>query len=317
MLIRTFIAAQFLFCAAVSAATPPVLTVEYAATRIVETDQGSVQGSIVATPVAERSEMRIGEMSTVVILLKDKKQGYLLMPAQKLYQVLDFVTAARQAGSAAPEQLDFNRVGEEVLSGQPVIKYKVVMKDRSGGGFLWYTSGGIPVKMDWLTKAGQEQSRMTVTLNDIQIGKQDQRAFEVPEGFTRLPSGVPTVGAITTSQAMVEADAARPSDVPSTGGDSSVMTPASTGTTAQKRASADAPVSSKSTGAEKVPTKSTGASIGGEVLDAALGAATQTGSAKVTGNVGRVIDDPVGRSAGQAGTRALLGRLSGLLRKKQ
>lgn len=158
---------------------------------------------------------------------------------------------------------------------------------------------------------------MTVTLNDIQIGKQDQRAFEVPEGFTRLPSGVPTVGAITTSQAMVEADAARPSDVPSTGGDSSVMTPASTGTTAQKRASADAPVSSKSTGAEKVPTKSTGASIGGEVLDAALGAATQTGSAKVTGNVGRVIDDPVGRSAGQAGTRALLGRLSGLLRKKQ
>lgn len=265
MLIRVVVAAQLLFSTTVSAATPPALTVEYAANRIVQTDQGTVQGSVVATPMAERSEMRVGDLSTVMILHKGRKQGFLLMPAQKLYQELDFTAAAQQSGAVTPEHLDLDRVGEEIISGHRAVKYKASMKDGSGGGFLWFTPSGIPVKMDWQSRSAQEQTRMTVTLDNIQIGTQDPQVFEVPAEFTRLPGGV---------------TAAVPSN------------------------------------SATAPTTSTAAGIGGDVLGAAVGAATQTGSARVTGNVGRAITDPVGRSAGQAGARALLGKLSGLLRKK-
>jgi hypothetical protein len=75
------------------------------------------------------------------------------------------------------------------MSGQAANKYKFVMKDKSAGGFLWYTNTGIPVKMDVLSKTDGKTTRMTVTLENIQIGPQDPAAFEVPANYTALPGG--------------------------------------------------------------------------------------------------------------------------------
>jgi hypothetical protein len=62
------------------------------------------------------------------------------------------------------------------------------MKDGSGGGFIWITEQGIPVKMDMLSKSGSEKSRMTVTLKNLNIGSQDAQLFDLPSGFTAMPS---------------------------------------------------------------------------------------------------------------------------------
>jgi hypothetical protein len=174
---------------AANSLTPPTLTVEYAADRRIETDSGDMQGRVVASPNAQRNETSMNGMTTVMILRTDKHISWMLMPAQKMYKELDLNKASKQIGAVTPDQTDLELVDQETVSGQSVNKYKFIMKDKSAGGFLWYTATGIPVKMDVLTKAGGKTTRMTVTLENIQIGPQDPSAFEVPKGFTAMPGG--------------------------------------------------------------------------------------------------------------------------------
>jgi hypothetical protein len=183
---------------AAAAAPFPTLSVEYSADRKIETDSGDMQGRVNAAPGMERNETQMSGFSSVVILRTDKKTGWVLMPAQKMYQQLDLAQAGKQVGSITPEQTVLELVGRETVSGHDANKYKFVTKDKSAGGFLWYTSTGIPVKMDVLSKAGRETTRMTVTLENIQIGPQDRSLFEVPAGFNRMPSGGGMFGAMSS-----------------------------------------------------------------------------------------------------------------------
>jgi hypothetical protein len=183
--------------ASAAASSPfPTLTVEYSADRKIETDSGDMQGRVNAAPGMERNETQMQGFSSVVILRTDKKIGWMLMPAQKMYQELDLAKAGKQAGAVTPEQTVLELVGQETISGHAANKYKFVTKDKSAGGFLWYTSTGIPVKMDALSKAGREKTRMTVTLENIKIDPQDRSLFEVPAGFNRMPGGGGMFGAM-------------------------------------------------------------------------------------------------------------------------
>jgi hypothetical protein len=171
------------------AAMPPALTVEYSADRSIETDSGTIQGSIMAAPGMERGEMRMGAVSSVMIVRMDARKGWMLMPAQKMYQEMNFTQAAQQSGAVDPDRVELEAAGTETVSGIATTKYKFVAKDRKSGGFLWYSADGIPVKMDVLSKEGGKNSRMTVTLQNIRVGTQDRNAFEVPAGYNRLPGG--------------------------------------------------------------------------------------------------------------------------------
>lgn len=179
-----------MLAAAAQAAPPPVLGTGYSANRRIETDQGVFEGSIAAAPGMERSEIRMGGMSTVMILRSDRKVAWMLMPAQNMYQEMDFAQAAQQAGSVAQEQLELEEVGSEAIQGIAATKYKFRMKDGSAGGFLWYSREGIPLKMDLLSTSGRKKSRITVTLDDVKVGAQDPALFELPAGYTRLPGAM-------------------------------------------------------------------------------------------------------------------------------
>jgi hypothetical protein len=174
---------------AAHAAMPPPLTVEYSADRRIETAERTIDGRVAAAPGMERSEMTMGGMSAVMILRTDRKLGWMLMPAQRMYQQMDFAQAAQQSAHVAADQVELETVGNETIAGLATTKYKFVSKDRSAGGFLWYSADGIAVKMDLLSKDGGDKSRTTVTLQNIQVGPQDRTAFEVPAGFARLPGG--------------------------------------------------------------------------------------------------------------------------------
>jgi hypothetical protein len=128
-------------------------------------------------------------MSAVMILRTDRKVGWMVLPAQRVYQETSLAQATQQTGAVASDQVDLEAVGSETISGVATTKYKFVTTDRSSGGFLWYSAEGIPVKMDVLSKSGGDKSRTTVTLHNIQVGPQDRTAFEVPAGFTKLPGG--------------------------------------------------------------------------------------------------------------------------------
>lgn len=165
----------------------PVPTVSYSADRTIETEAGTMTGRVYATRGMERNETTMSGMTTVMILRHDKQLGYMLMPAQHMYQQLDFAQAQKQSGAQAANQVDITEVGSETIEGQSTTKYKMLMKDGSGGGFMWITHDGIAIKMDLLSKNGREKTRMTLTLTNLKIGAQDPQLFEVPADYTAMP----------------------------------------------------------------------------------------------------------------------------------
>jgi Domain of unknown function (DUF4412) len=189
----TRLALPLALCLAALAAAPshgaplPVPTVSYSADRTIETEAGTMTGKVYATRGMARSETTMSGMTTVMILRHDKQLGYMLMPAQHMYQQLDFAQAQKQSGAQASDQVDITQVGSETVEGQSTTKYKMLMKDGSAGGFIWITSDGIPVKMDMLSKNGREKMRMTLTLTNLKIGAQDPQLFEVPADYKALP----------------------------------------------------------------------------------------------------------------------------------
>ncbi|MFC4308622.1 DUF4412 domain-containing protein [Steroidobacter flavus] len=171
----------------VEAATLPMPTVEYSADRIIETAQGSFEGKIFAAKDKERTETSMQGMQSVMILRKDQQLGWMLMPAQRMYQKLDFKQAQQQSGSQ-PNDVEITEIGSDTVEGIAATKYKMIMKDGSAGGFLWITSEGITVKMDMLSKDGRDKNRTTVTLKNLVIGPQDAALFDPPADYKAMPS---------------------------------------------------------------------------------------------------------------------------------
>lgn len=123
-----------------------------------------------------------------MILRRDKQVGWVLMPAQKTYQQMDFAKAQQQSGAAPDDQVEITEVGSESVEGFESTKYKMIMKDGSAGGFIWITQQGIAIKMDMLSKSGRDKTSITMTLKNLQIGSQDPQLFELPAGYTVMSS---------------------------------------------------------------------------------------------------------------------------------
>jgi len=166
----------------------PAPTVDYSADRIIESDAGSFTGKVFSAKDKERTEMSMAGMQSVMIMRRDKQLGWMLMPAQKMYQQLDLAKAQAQSGAAPASEVEITQVGSETVEGFNTTKYRMLMKDGSAGGFIWITAQGIAVKMDMLSKSGKEKTRIAMTLKNLQIGKQDAALFELPAGYTAMPS---------------------------------------------------------------------------------------------------------------------------------
>jgi len=166
----------------------PVPTVDYSADRVMETESGTFDGKVYFTRDKERLEMNMQGMQSVMILRRDQQLGWMLMPAQRMYQKLDLARAQQQSGSKSADSVTIEQLGEETIEGHAATRYKMLMKDGSGGGFIWITQDGIPVKMDFLGKNGRDQTRMTVTLTNLTIADQDPALFELPGDYKAMPS---------------------------------------------------------------------------------------------------------------------------------
>ena len=127
-------------------------------------------------------------MQSVMILRRDRQIGWMLMPAQKMYQEMDFAKAQQQSGSAPDDQVEITEVGSEAVEGHEATKYKMLMKDGSAGGFIWITTQGIAIKMDMLSKSDGEKTRITMTLKNLQVGSQDPQLFEMPADYNKMPT---------------------------------------------------------------------------------------------------------------------------------
>jgi hypothetical protein len=170
------------------AAQPNRPQVEYSADSVMQTEEGTMEQHVYVTPAKERREMLTGDGDgSVQIFRHDSKVMWQVMPSQKMY--MEHSTA--KAGAKDMSQWDFEEtvIGEEVLNGMKVTKYKTIATSTDGkkyGGFSWRTKEGISIKTDLLYKEGNEKKRMMTELKNVKISKQDPQLFEIPQGFTKF-----------------------------------------------------------------------------------------------------------------------------------
>ena len=162
--------------------------VEYSADSVMQTEDNTIEQHVYVTPAKERREMLTGEGDGAIQIFRfDSKVMLQLMPSEKMYMEHSM---AQNKGND-PSQWDFQEtvMGEEVLNGMKVTKYKTIATSTDGkkyGGFSWRTKEGISIKSDLLYKEGNEKKRMMTELKNVMIGRQDPTLFEIPEGFTKF-----------------------------------------------------------------------------------------------------------------------------------
>ena len=176
-----------LFSHASNANTIPAPDTEYSGVRQVVMAEGSFTQTVHHSHGKERSEMQMEGMSMISIIRPDKKLAWQLMPMQKMYMEMDFASANKMSGKA-PDDVTIEKIGSDMLDGMSTTKYKILMKDKSAGGFIWLSPENIPVKMDFLSKEGKDKNRITMTLKNLKVEPQEAALFELPAGYQPMPS---------------------------------------------------------------------------------------------------------------------------------
>ena len=183
------------------AAQPSRPQVEYSADSTIQNEEGTIQQRVYATPTKERKEMLTGGGDGAVQIFRyDTKVMWMLMPSEHMY--MEYAVGQKAQGQGSdPSQWTYEDtvMGEETLNGMRVTKYKTIATSSDGkkyGGFSWRTREGISIKQDLLYKEGNEKKRMLTELTNVQVGRQDPKLFEIPEGFTKFDMGAMMSGAM-------------------------------------------------------------------------------------------------------------------------
>lgn len=166
---------------------------EYSADATIQSEEGSMQQRVYATPTKERKEMLTGAGDGAVQIFRyDTKVMWQVMPSERMYMEHSMMGGQGQGSDPSQWTYEDTAMGEETLNGVKVTKYKTIATSTDGkkfGGFSWRTKEGINVKQDLLYKEGNDKKRMMTELSNLKIGKQDPKLFEIPEGYTKLDMG--------------------------------------------------------------------------------------------------------------------------------
>jgi hypothetical protein len=183
---------------AAQAAKPTLPQVEYSADSVMETAEVSMKGHVNYAPSRERREMVTdgGDKMTVIMRL-DKKMAWTLMPAEKAYMEMSLDQASSQAkDDISKYKIEQAVVGPEILNGVHTTKSKIIMTGPKGqkmGGFMWVTNNKIMVKMDAIAIDKNDKMRFKTELTNLKVGKQDPALFEIPQGYTKMGMGMPSL----------------------------------------------------------------------------------------------------------------------------
>jgi hypothetical protein len=166
---------------------------EYSADSMVQNEEGTMKQKVFVTPTKERKETLTGAGEGAVMIFRyDTKVMWTLMPAESMY--MEQSIGGGQGRGSDPSKWTYEdaAMGEETLNGVRATKYQTRATRTDGntyGGFSWRTREGIPIKQDLLYKEGNDKKRMLTELTNVQIGSQDPKLFEIPEGFTKFDMG--------------------------------------------------------------------------------------------------------------------------------
>lgn len=158
------------------------MSVQYQATRVMTTEQGSFEFAEHRAPQKMLMDMNMEGMQAVLLVREDLNKSFVLMPSMGMYREMPMDKANQQAGEV--EGLtEITKVGRETVNGHDCTKFKakISSKDGKGDGFIWVTDSGVPLKMDMVYSSRRNKGQhMIMELKDLKLGPQDPAIFELP-----------------------------------------------------------------------------------------------------------------------------------------
>ncbi len=191
------IVAAFMVAAPALAMQPA--SVEYSADWTMETADGAVKGKIYQAPNKERREMSDGGEKMVMIMRRDKKMAWNLMPSERMY--IEMKMSDPKVGKDDPMNYDVEQtvVGPDTVNGVKTTKSKIIMKEKKPngsklGGFWWTTKDNVMMKLDVISVDKGKKDRMKMELDNLKIGKQEASLFEIPSGYSKMDMSMEGMG---------------------------------------------------------------------------------------------------------------------------
>ena len=158
----------------------------YAATRIIETNEGAFEQRVNWTPDKIRTETSIGGVTLLNIVREDLGVMWIANPqlGRCLQQPVETIDELSQLGGQyVAEQVTYEEVGKETVGGYEATKYLVSAEDPEIGphqAYMWTTADNILVRMEMDTVAEGTKLSFTMRLKDLTTGPQDDSLFESP-----------------------------------------------------------------------------------------------------------------------------------------
>jgi hypothetical protein len=194
---KWLIVASFMLAAPALAIEPA--RVEYSADYTMETAESVIKGKIYQTPNKERRDMDAGGHQMVMILRRDKKLAWNLMPSERMYTEISLSDPQVSKDDLSNFDVEATEIGPDTVNGVKTTKSKIIMKEKKPngtkmGGFWWVTRDNIVMKLDVIAVDKGEKMRMKMELDNLKIGKQDPALFEIPPGYNKMDMGMGGMG---------------------------------------------------------------------------------------------------------------------------
>lgn len=191
----------FLLCGmALAQDTPsvplPPLSVQYSADRVMVNDAGeTIHQKVYAKPEQARIEVMKNGVPHAMIMDKNKKAAYMLMPSAMMFVEVPLEALGVDPLSKKNRHLEATALGQETVNGMATTHYRVKGTTQEGKesfeGEVWVTADGIPMKSKGTVNQRGKIVRHADELSHVIIADQPSGLFEVPDNFQKAPIPAP------------------------------------------------------------------------------------------------------------------------------
>jgi len=166
----------------------------YSAVRVIEVAGNTLESTVHAQGLKERTETSMQGQSMTTIVRADLGVIWIMMPGGfYMEQPMDAPTTAPGAGpptlSDAADVLEFTEEGPEQVNGLDTTRFRIQAENPDGSameGQIWLTDLNIPVRTVMTVESQGRTDEVVVSLRDLEVGDQPDSLFVVPEGQEKL-----------------------------------------------------------------------------------------------------------------------------------
>ncbi|HLO77494.1 MAG TPA: hypothetical protein VK196_13645 [Magnetospirillum sp.] len=180
-----------LFAASAQAAERAIdlldVPVSYTANFTVSSDHGTYRGTVWHALGRERRDFGTQAGGQTLLLRRDIDTAYLMKPSSRWYVGLGFEAVSTLAGGIDSLRVDRQKLREESVGGIRATRYTVAATGPKGSRFdgdAWFSKEGILVRASGhLSDGDGRRSPVETSLSELQVGRVDERVFELPAGW--------------------------------------------------------------------------------------------------------------------------------------